>query len=374
MIGTFQSFSSRSSVASVPFVKRFGNHRRNQKRVWVLFQTPYFKLTPKERLLDRMRKVWEVVKIVLVLAIVGGGAFWGLNHVLHPAPATTTTTTTKKATKSTKKTTAKKPTVAHKKSIKLVAVGDSLTEGVGDEAEGGYVGQIKQTLTSKQKLTVSTTNAGKSGDRSDQILARINQSKALQDKIAAADVLTVTVGGNDLLQTLEGSITSNNTTKNDATVTRAQNTYAQKLTKLFDKLKTLNANASIFVFSIYNPIYVNFPNVTAITQYVDQWNHQTETTLASYPHAYFMDINTAMSHGQYKTAAQIKQLEKSSTNTDLTKITNSKALGTALTAESKDNDLISNSDNFHPNKRGYQVFTTKLYNTMLAHDAWLIKK
>ena len=87
-----------------------------------------------------------------------------------------------------------------------------------------------------------------------------------------------------------------------------------------------------------------------------------------------MDINTVMSHGQYKTASQIKQLEKSSTNTDLTKITNSKALGTALTAESKDNDLISNSDNFHPNKRGYHVFTTKLYQTMMAHDAWLIKK
>ncbi|MDE4506772.1 ethanolamine utilization protein EutQ, partial [Lactiplantibacillus plantarum] len=37
-------------------------------------------------------------------------------------------------------------------------------------------------------------------------------------------------------------------------------------------------------------------------------------------------------------------------------------------------DLISTADNFHPNKRGYRVFTTKLYQTMMAHDAWLIKK
>ena len=72
-----------------------------------------------------MRKVWEVVKIVLVLAIVGGGAFWGLNHVLHPAPATTTTTTTKKKTvKTPKKSAKKKTTIAHKKAINLVAVGD----------------------------------------------------------------------------------------------------------------------------------------------------------------------------------------------------------------------------------------------------------
>ncbi|BDZ30956.1 SGNH/GDSL hydrolase family protein [Lactiplantibacillus sp. WILCCON 0030] len=321
-----------------------------------------------------MRKVWEVVKIVIVLAIVGGGAYFGLNLVLHPTSSNSTAVTTKKTTTKTKKTVAKPNTVAHKKKVSLVAVGDSLTEGVGDEAEGGYVGQIKQLLTKKQDLTVTTTNAGKSGDRSDQILARINKSKALQAKITAADVLTVTVGGNDLLQTLEGSITSNNTTKNDATVTRAQNAYAQKLTKLFDKLRSLNPNASLFVFSIYNPIYVNFPNVTAITQYVSQWNHQTETTLASYKRAYFMDIDTVMSHGQYKSASQITKLKQASTSTDLTKITSSKELGTALTAKSKDNDLISNNDNFHPNKRGYHIFATKLYQTMLAHDAWLIKK
>ncbi|AVK63073.1 ethanolamine utilization protein EutQ [Lactobacillus sp. CBA3606] len=314
-----------------------------------------------------MRKIWEVVKVALVVVILAGGVFWGLNRGLHHTTTTTTSKKTTKASSATKK-------VAHKTKIKLVAVGDSLTEGVGDEAEGGYVGQIKKTLTKRQNLTVMTTNAGKSGDRSDQILARINKSKSLQQKIAAADVITVTVGGNDLLQTLEGSITSNNTAKNNTTVATAQTTYANKLTKLFNKLQGLNQQASIFVFSIYNPIYVNFPNVTAITQYVSQWNDQTQTTISHYQKTYFMDINTTMSHGQYTTAAQISRLKKASTNTDLTKITNSTALGTALNAKSKANRLISKSDNFHPNQRGYQVFTNKLYQTMVAHPAWLIKK
>ncbi|MFC6181958.1 SGNH/GDSL hydrolase family protein [Lactiplantibacillus daowaiensis] len=313
-----------------------------------------------------MHKLWETVKVVVIVAIIAGGVYWGLNHVLHPS-TTSRETTSSKTTSTAKKT-------AHKSKVSLVAVGDSLTEGVGDEAEGGYVGQIKDLLTKKQNLKVTTTNAGKSGDRSDQILARINKSKALQRKIAAADVLTVTVGGNDLLQTLEGAITSNNTAKNNSTVAKAQTTYAAKLTKLFDKLRQLNPKASLFVFSIYNPIFVNFPNVTAITKYVSQWNDQTQTTLSHYQRAYFMDINTVMSHGQYKTAAQIAKLKKESDSTSLTNLTNTSQITAAVAAKSKDNDLISNSDNFHPNKRGYHIFSHKLYQTMMAHDNWLLKK
>ncbi|WP_262343302.1 SGNH/GDSL hydrolase family protein [Lactiplantibacillus plantarum] len=311
-----------------------------------------------------MSKVKETIKIVLVMAVLAVGVFFGVNYLLHPQNESATTTPT-----TTKKTTAKK--TPHKAKINLVAVGDSLTEGVGDESEGGYVGQIKKTLTTKQKLKVTTTNAGKSGDRSDQILARINKSKVLQQKIAKADVITVTVGGNDLLQTLEGSLTSNNTAKNNATVAKAQTLYANKLTKLFNKLQSLNGTASVFVFSIYNPIYVNFPNVTSITHYISQWNDQTQTTVSQYKHTYFMDINWTMSHGQYKTAAQIRKLKKAASATTLT---SSKAITGALETENKTNDLISTADNFHPNKRGYRVFTTKLYQTMMAHDAWLIKK
>ncbi|WP_318766093.1 SGNH/GDSL hydrolase family protein [Lactiplantibacillus carotarum] len=312
-----------------------------------------------------MSKIWETVKIVLIVAVLAGAVFFGVNYVMHPKSSGTSTTTTAKTTKQ---------TTPHKKSIKLVAVGDSLTEGVGDESEGGYVGQIKQTLTKKQSLKVTTTNAGKSGDRSDQILARINKSQTLQKQIAAADVITVTVGGNDLLQTLEGSITSNNTAKNNSTVAKAQTAYATKLTQLFNKLQSLNKSASVFVFSIYNPIYVNFPNVTSITHYISQWNDQTQTTVSHYDHTYFMDINETMSHGQYKTAAQIRRLKKAASDTTLTNLTSATAITSALQTKSKTNDLISTADNFHPNQKGYRVFTNKLYQTMMAHDAWLIKK
>ncbi len=309
--------------------------------------------------------------MVLIVGVLAVGVYFGVSRLMSPpstaTPAAQPTKTAKKATKTT-------PKVQRKQQISLVAVGDSLTEGIGDQAEGGYVGQIKQLLHKKQNLTVHTTNAGKAGDRSDQILARINQSDQLQAKIAKADVVTVTVGGNDLLQTLEKTLGSNNTAKNNAAVAKAQTDYANKLVKLFDRLHELNPKAPLFVFSIYNPIFVNFPNVTSITRYVSRWNEQTETILARYADAHFMDINTAMSHGQYKTSAQLKRLKRSADESTITSLSNQKSVANVLAAESKTNVLISTTDNFHPNKRGYGIFSQKLYQTMMAHDQWAVKK
>lgn len=84
-----------------------------------------------------MSKVKETIKVILVVAVLAAAVFFGVNYLLHPQneSATTKPTTTKKASSS---------KTQHKAKINLVSVGDSLTEGVGDEAEGGYVGQIKR--------------------------------------------------------------------------------------------------------------------------------------------------------------------------------------------------------------------------------------
>lgn len=69
-----------------------------------------------------MSKVKETIKIILVVAVLAVGVFFGVNYLLHPQNESVTTTPT-----TTKKTTAKK--TPHKAKINLVAVGDSLTEG-----------------------------------------------------------------------------------------------------------------------------------------------------------------------------------------------------------------------------------------------------
>lgn len=63
-----------------------------------------------------------------------------------------------------------------KKKIRLVALGDSLTQGVGDTTnKGGYIHLIQEKLKKNNKLSVATENFGKAGDRSDQILERLKK-------------------------------------------------------------------------------------------------------------------------------------------------------------------------------------------------------
>jgi hypothetical protein len=58
--------------------------------------------------------------------------------------------------------------VLFKKDIKIVSIGDSLTQGVGDETEnGGYVGILDHTFED-QNLNITIENFGKKGNRTDQ--------------------------------------------------------------------------------------------------------------------------------------------------------------------------------------------------------------
>jgi len=133
-----------------------------------------------------LKIIKEIVLVLVIIGVVAGGIYAGLNYF---GPGTVSEQTVKpKAT----------PTVKKKKSIKLVAVGDSLTQGVGDGMnQGGYVGIIKSELTTKQAVKASTQNYGIAGETSTQIDQRVRTNKDLQQALKDADVITMSVGGND---------------------------------------------------------------------------------------------------------------------------------------------------------------------------------
>src|SRR5699024_6742235 len=60
-----------------------------------------------------------------------------------------------------------------KNDIKITAIGDSLTQGVGEEEDnGGYVGILKDTINKDNDL-VEIDNFGKRGNRTDQLIDRM---------------------------------------------------------------------------------------------------------------------------------------------------------------------------------------------------------
>src|SRR5699024_5743876 len=94
-----------------------------------------------------------------------------------------------------------------KKDTHIVALGDSLTQGVGDvSGEGGYVGILDKTINKEEKRT-AFTNFGKRGSRTDQLLDRLSDPEITKE-IKKADIILITIGANDIMQVVKENFTN----------------------------------------------------------------------------------------------------------------------------------------------------------------------
>ncbi|KRM72617.1 SGNH/GDSL hydrolase family protein [Lacticaseibacillus brantae] len=222
------------------------------------------------------------------------------------------------------------------KTVKLVGLGDSLTQGVGDETkQGGYLPLIKADL--EGNYVVSTENFGVGGNTSTQILKRLTTQTKIQKSIQSATVITVTVGGNDLMAVLKKDFLK----LSEAQIVAGSKTFQKHLATLLTTIRQYNPKAPIYLFSIYNPFYVYFPEMTQMTDGVTKWNAATQATLKQFNRVHYVDIDRVMSTG--KTAKASSRAESA-----------------------KDNPLIFTEDHFHPNNAGYAQMTKVLYDEMLA--------
>ncbi len=219
----------------------------------------------------------------------------------------------------------------------LTAVGDSLTHGVGDTTgQGGYVPLIAQDIKVETGMTVTTSNFGVTGDTSLQIKKRVLTDHKLIKQLKRADVITMTVGGNDLMHLLQSNLLDINTKD----VTKGINKFQTHLKQLVAAIRADNPNAPLYVFGIYNPFYVYFPNVTKMQTSVQRWNNQTQKTIGKMKNVYYVDIDSVLTKGDGTSSAS------------------------ATDASKAVNRLIYGKDHFHPNNAGYERMTSQLWDVM----------
>lgn len=303
-----------------------------------------------------MKRLWKWLLLILAAVFVCGGSLYYVQHSHgHQSSAS-------------------KPAKIVKPNVHLVALGDSLTYGQGDEKNnGGYVGQIKPALEKKYDTKVSTKNYGVSGDRSDQILKRLNNQPEMRKNLRHADVIVMTVGGNDLMQKLQGDLLSSKGDVSDD-VAQAQVSYQKKLKALLTAVRKQNSHAPIFLFSIYNPVYTYFPQVSIINNSIAKWNETSKDTVKLFKPAYFVNIDHLMSYGQYRTESQRSKLIKASKEVNQTSISQKQVVAIMDHRAKNLNEYISTDDNFHPNHRGYAQMTKALLHKMEQHDAFMYEK
>lgn len=259
--------------------------------------------------------------------------------------------------------------------IQITAVGDSLTQGIGDNNQGGYPTLISQKLTKSKQAIVKSANYGIAGETTNQINTRVTQNKKVQNGIKRANVITITTGGNDLLAFFKNNALETDTKKLTQKTNVAAKDYQANLQELLTNIRKLNAKANIYLFGIYNPLYVYFPQVNLLTQTVTKWNQTAKTTVARNKRVYFIAIDDQLSNGQYQTAAQRSKLKADSSKVNASSTLDAASISTIFSGSGKEiNDYLSNDDHFHPNHKGYQIMTNDLYKSMTSHENWLKEK
>jgi lysophospholipase L1-like esterase len=124
-----------------------------------------------------------------------------------------------------------------------------------------YTDLIHRDLMQKYGGTVNATSFARSGDRVDDLIAKLDHVR-VQNAIKKADYVTVCIGANDILEpafsNLEEYINTGSLANAEAVIEQnfaalADDNNANSYTALFNKLSALNPNAKYVFTTVYNP-------------------------------------------------------------------------------------------------------------------------
>lgn len=244
-----------------------------------------------------------------------------------------------------------------KQLLNFVAIGDSLTEGIGDTTNaGGYVPLLRQSLSEETGIdAIHADNFGKAGDRSDQILKRIKKNEDIQKGLKNADFITLTVGGNDLMKVVKSEFMNDISYE---TFDKPREEFKKQLSLLIAEIRSYSKKAPIYLMGIYNPFYLSFQEVSEMQDIVTLWNDGAKEAIRDEEKVYFIPINDSL----YKGLDGQIGIGSDETTTS------------SSSSEAPINNLISNVDNFHPNNLGYQIMANAFKDKMFeTKKDWLEK-
>jgi lysophospholipase L1-like esterase len=186
-----------------------------------------------------------------------------------------------------------------RKDQKIVAIGDSLTQGVGDETEsGGYVGILNNTFED-QHMNIKIENYGKRGNRSDQLLKRLDKEE-ISSSVKEADIVLITIGANDIMNVVKNNFT--NLTMEPFQAEKME--YMDRLRTIFAKVLELNPDAQIYLIGFYNPFERYFSDIEQLGIIMENWNDAGQSVTEEFDQAYFIPTADLFKDSQLELLAE----------------------------------------------------------------------
>ncbi len=206
--------------------------------------------------------------------------------------------------------------------VTIVSIGDSLTEGIGDiTGSGGYVPYLEKQLESLREVDeASFVNYGKKGNRTDQLLKRL-ETESIQTAVRKADFVIVTIGGNDVVKVIKENWS-------DLTIENFQaeeKNYTERIHQVMTSIRSINEDAGIVLVGLYNPFGRVFIDTDDDEEIVRAWNKRAEEVVSSFDRAVFVNIESTFGEGS---------------------------------------DNLFYEDQFHPNNLGYEQMAKRIFSTI----------
>ncbi|QPA32473.1 SGNH/GDSL hydrolase family protein [Thermaerobacillus caldiproteolyticus] len=210
--------------------------------------------------------------------------------------------------------------------VNVLAIGDSLTEGVGDnDYQGGYVSRLqKKMLQHKGIRAVTVTNLGKRGLRLSQLDDVVETHP---QAVKEADIIFITIGGNDVMKIVRSHLFD----LSYSLFEREQKTFVKRLDRLMATIRTWNEDATIVLIGLYNPFSSSLQAIPEIDDVIDLWNNGSKEVISRYDHTIFVDVKDLFDN----------------------------------------RDDVLYSDQFHPNELGYELIATRVYEKLQKEKTWL---
>ncbi|MGM0845409.1 MAG: SGNH/GDSL hydrolase family protein [Bacillota bacterium] len=213
------------------------------------------------------------------------------------------------------------------KDIKIVSIGDSLTQGVGDSTKsGGYVPYLQYHFESLDSVREAEfINYGVRGNRTDQLLKRL-KNKDISKAVSESDLVFITIGGNDVMKVFKENLYDLNL----AVFNEEMVNYGDRLREILTLIRQYNSETGIVLVGIYNPFNTWFSEIKEVDEIILNWNLFSDSVLSEYERTAFITINDIFIEGQ--------------------------------------DSLLFEGDYFHPNDEGYELMAGRMFDWLTQRE------
>jgi len=135
--------------------------------------------------------------------------------------------------------------------VKLLVLGDSIAAGSGvSDKKDAYAWLMAEARG------YDMTNYGAGGDISADLLRKVTADEAIRQAVAGADIIAVSIGGNDLLHAEDfTALVINGLLGDYAMIEPVMETFRENFAGIIAEILILNPDAILIVQTLYNPAF-----------------------------------------------------------------------------------------------------------------------